>query len=63
MQEESKEEYLARHRKSLGIVEEEEEEAQLTTNFTTKIKGWFYLILLLVFIWIIYQMFGMMKSN
>jgi hypothetical protein len=64
MQEESKEEYLARHRKSIGPVGEEANvEVQTETNLKTKIKNWLYLILLLVFVWIIYQMFGMMKSN
>lgn len=62
MQEESKEEYLARHRRSLASTEEEEE-PEPEISLTNRIKSWFYLALLLVFVWIIYQMFGMMKSN
>ncbi|MBL7931411.1 MAG: hypothetical protein JNL60_05900 [Bacteroidia bacterium] len=61
MQEESKEDFLARHRKSLGIIEEEEPADQ--PGRMAGLRKWMYLILLLTFIWMIYQMFGMMKSN
>lgn len=64
MQEESKEEFLARHRKSLGIIEESEEPvAEEPSSILTRLRNWLYLILLLVFVWLVYQMFGMMKSN
>jgi hypothetical protein len=65
MSEESKEEFIARHRKALGkeeqSMEEEPEERPSTT--LESLKKWLYLTLLMAFVWAIYQIFGMMNSN
>ncbi len=65
MQEESKEEYIARHRKALGkeAANSEVESDQDEPAFIEKLKKWLYIALLLTFVWGIYQIFGMMDSN
>jgi len=68
MQEETKDEYLARLRKEQGRTDstelnaEEEPRAEAVT-FVSRLKRWFLLLLFALFIWAIYMIFGMLKSN
>ena len=66
MQEETKEEYLARLKKERGI-EESLEELQSAEpekrTFKERLKGLFLLLLFALFLWAVIEMFGMMKAN
>jgi|GEM_PF-6589757 len=68
MQEESKEEFLIRHRKEQALngeqdefVEEAPDENSIT--FKSRMKALFFFLLLALFLWMIFLVFGMMKSN
>lgn len=69
MNEESKEEYLARHKKELGIIapddelEQEDDIENKPTGLKAKLKSLFFLLLSALFLYFIYQVFGMFKSN
>jgi hypothetical protein len=68
MQEESKEEYLARHRRELaGGGEPASENPQETEEekipFSARLKKWLLLLLFAAFIFGIYMLFGMLKAN
>lgn len=64
MQEETKEEYLARHRKGMGMHHDAEPEAYPETDKAwVGFKKWVFILLLLLFAIGIYCMFGMMRAN
>jgi len=69
MKEETKEEYLARHKKQVGEIDSVEETEQsddsdkMPTEFKARLKSLFFLILLALFFYAILQIFGMLKSN
>lgn len=70
MKEESKEEYLARHRKQLAanknsddFLAEIECDPDRPLSFMDKLKKWTLLLLFAAFILAIYQIFGMLNSN
>jgi hypothetical protein len=67
MPEESKEEYIARHRREQGTnsVSEEMPEGAPVKKPTLKerLSGIFFLLLVALFLWLIFQVFGMLKAN
>ena len=67
MQEESKEDYIARHRREQGINiapgDEAEELTEKKTTLKERLNGIFFLLLVALFLWMIFQVFGMLKSN
>lgn len=65
MQEETKEEYLDRHRKSLGTEDLQAEIDPETSrlSFKERLGRIIVVLLLLAFTWTLFQIFGMMKGN
>jgi len=67
MPEETKEEYIARHRKESGTdpAHDTTEQAPIkqASTFKEKLRAAFFLLLFGLFLWVILQIFGMMKSN
>jgi hypothetical protein len=67
MQEESKEDYIARHRREQGInvapMEESEDLPEKKTTLKERLSAIFFLLLVAVFLWMIFMVFGMLKSN
>ncbi len=66
MQEETKEDFLRRHRKALGIdpaVEDGVEDDEERRSYRAYFKRLAFIVMLLAFICGIYYMFGMMKGN
>jgi len=68
MKEETKEEYVARHRKELGLndpLENPEESLSLKKPATLRerLNTVLFLAGFVLFLWMLLQIFGMMKSN
>jgi hypothetical protein len=68
MHEETKDEYLARHKKENGLAASSSTlEAELTqkkpVTFKERLRGFFFLLLFAVFLWVLLEIFGMMNSN
>jgi len=67
MQEETKEEYIARHRKENGIVDPIEALSEIPVkkarNLKEKLSTLFFIVLFVFFLWAVIMMFGMMKAN
>ncbi|PBQ32038.1 hypothetical protein CNR22_09740 [Sphingobacteriaceae bacterium] len=69
MQEESKQDYIARHRKHLGVTDTDDRAEDNTeidkrpAGFKARLKSLLFLLLLALFFYAILQIFGMLKSN
>ena len=67
MQEESKEDYIARHKREQGIntapANEAEELPEKKATLKERLNSIFFLLLVALFVWMLYMVFGMLKAN